>query len=80
MIDSYLALTFLVLAALHAELVNGATLERASNIRAGIASLYSSSTSMPNQTYTISFGTSFSAIPIFVFGINQYKLGDQFYY
>jgi len=35
---------------------------------------------MPNQQFNLTFSTAFASTPLFVYGINDYKLGDQFAY
>ena len=35
---------------------------------------------MADQQFNTTFLMSFVSLPLFVYGINEYKLGDQFYY
>ena len=55
---------------------------RADNIEANHLVLYdSASTSMADQQFTIIFNvTSFTTLPTFAFGINNYELADRFFY
>lgn len=42
--------------------------------------LYNNTASMANQQFNLTFKSAFTAVPVFVYGINDYKLGDQFAY
>ena len=56
------------------------TITFASNIDARNVVLYSlSTTTMPDQTFPVNFQITFSTVPTFAFGMNQYKMGDAFY-
>lgn len=56
------------------------TLGKPTNIDARRVLLYpASSTTMPDQQFTVTFSLQFNATPIFAMGINQYKMGDRFY-
>lgn len=57
-----------------------AVIEIPPNIDAQKCMLYNNSATMPNQQFNVNFKNAFTAIPIFVYGINDYKLGDQFAY
>jgi|JI6StandDraft_1071083.scaffolds.fasta_scaffold934387_1 hypothetical protein len=55
-------------------------IQKASQFEANLVFLYNSSTSMPDQSFVRTFSANFTSTPTFAFGINNYKLGDQFYY
>jgi hypothetical protein len=60
--------------------VQGQGYSQASNIDAFNVVLYTlSSNTMPDQIFPLLFRKTFTSTPTFAFGINQYRMGDQFY-
>jgi hypothetical protein len=55
-------------------------IQKPANIDAQKYILYNNTASMANQQFNLTFKIAFTAVPIFVYGINDYKLGDQFAY
>jgi hypothetical protein len=69
-----------LLCALFAPALSAASLQVPPNIEARRVLLYAlSNTTMPNQIFMIPFNVSFSTMSTFAFGMNQYKMGDQFF-
>lgn len=55
--------------------------QQLTNIEAKTVTLYPlSNTSIPNKTYATSFSSSFSQPPVFVYGMNEYYLGNNMTY
>jgi len=52
-------------------------LQLPTNVEAKIIMLYPLSTSsIPTTQYSTSFTSNFTALPVFIYGINDYKLGN----
>lgn len=77
---SYIGLTlFIILLILLIECIS--PIELPTNIEADNVVLYSLNVAnMPDQQFNIPLTSGLSSIQTVVFGINQYKLGDRFYY
>jgi len=60
--------------------LSSTAIQKPANIDAQKYILYNSTGSMANQQFNLTFKTAFTAVPVFVYGINDYKLADQFAY
>ena len=55
-------------------------IEKPTNIDAQKIICYNNTASMANQQFNYTFKNAFTTAPVFVYGVNDYKLGDQFAY
>jgi len=55
-------------------------IQKPANIDAQKHIIYNNTVSMANQQFNLTFKSAFTAVPVFVYGINDYKLGDHFLY
>jgi len=55
-------------------------IQKPANIDAQKHIIYNNTVSMANQQFNLTFKSAFTADPVFVYGINDYKLGDHFLY
>jgi hypothetical protein len=77
---NHLTLQALLLAIIIEITLTAAAIQKPTNIDARKIICYNNTPSMPNQQFNYTFQNSFTTVPIFVYGINDYRLGDQFAY